>query len=195
MQCLRTPLCLLSLRQLPGRPDWLELWRNSAVKLGKQFSCSAVKILGKVYTPWPFKPKGYYHLYLSHPGLGWLYVFSSLPPCPLPQRLLPLMSKPFELNHRYLEQSIYRSGEMYWMTFPCPCPKVMAMALISKNLLVRTIKWEPLIWSLQNVVALLFWSWLLHPGILSVGIENGTHWSWNFKVILAMLTQNSNILI
>ena len=35
-----------------------------------------------------------------------------------------------------------------------PWPKVMAVALINKNLLVRTIKWEPLTWSLQNLVAI-----------------------------------------
>ena len=49
---------------------------------------------------------------LSHPGLGWLYVFSSFPPrlpppCPVPQQLLPLTSKQFELNIRYLAQRIY----------------------------------------------------------------------------------------
>ena len=48
----------------------------------------------------------------------------------------------FELNHSYLAQRIYGSGEMYWMTFPWPWPKVMAVASISKNLLVCTIKWE-----------------------------------------------------
>ena len=31
--------------------------------------------------------------------------------------LLPLTSKPFELNLRYLGQRIYKSGKMYWMTF------------------------------------------------------------------------------
>ena len=85
------------------------------------------------------------------------YVLSSFPPRPLPppQKLFPLTSKPFELNLWYLAQTIYGSGEMYWMTFPWPWPKVMAVALISKNLLVCTIKWEPLIPSLQNVAALL----------------------------------------
>ena len=99
---------------------------------------------------------------LSHPGLGWLYVFSSFPPRPPPprprpppQQLLPLASKPFELNLRYLAQKIYGSGEMYWMTFLWPWPNVTAVALISKNLLVCTIKWESLIRSLQNVAALL----------------------------------------
>ena len=60
--------------------------------------------------------------YLSHPSLGWLYVFNSFPPCPRPppQKLFPLTSKPFELNLWYLAQRIYGSGEMYWMTFPWP---------------------------------------------------------------------------
>ena len=95
---------------------------------------------------------------LSHPGLGWLYVFSSFPPRlprPPPQKLFPLMSKPFKLNLWYLAQRMYGSGEMYWMTFPWPWPKVTAVALISKNLLVCTIKSEPLIKSLQNVAAML----------------------------------------
>ena len=100
---------------------------------------------------------------LSHPVLWWLYVFSPFPPrprpCPrrrpLPQKLFPLTSKPFELNLWYLAQRIYGSGELYWMTFPWPWPKVTAVASISQNELVCKIKWEPLIGSLQNVTALL----------------------------------------
>ena len=105
----------------------------------------------------------YLYPLLSHPSLGWLYVFSLFPPPPRPppQQLLPLTSKPFELNLRYLAQRIYGSGEMYWMTFPWPWLKTTAVASISKNLLVCTIKWEPLIRSLQNMAALLPWSWLL----------------------------------
>ena len=85
-------------------------------------------------------------------SLGWLYVFSSFPP---PQQLLPLTSKPFELNLRYLAQRIYGPGEMYSMTFLWPWPKVMAVASISKNLLVCAIKWEPLDGSQQNMATLL----------------------------------------
>ena len=62
----------------------------------------------------------------------------------LPEQVLPLASKLFELNFRYLGQ-IYRFGEMYWMTFPWPWPKVTSVASISKNLLVCTTKWELLI--------------------------------------------------
>ena len=51
---------------------------------------------------------------LSHPSLGWLYVFSSFLPPPQPLLLLP--SKPFKLNLRYLRQRKYRYAEMYWMT-------------------------------------------------------------------------------
>ena len=98
---------------------------------------------------------------LSHPGLGWLYVFSSFPPRPPRWQLLPLTSKPFQLNPRYLAHRIYGSGELYWMTFPWPWPKVMAEASITKNLFVCTIKWEPLIRSLQNMATLLTYSWLL----------------------------------
>ena len=50
-----------------------------------------------------------------------------------------IMAKPFQL--RYLPQRIYGSGEMYWMTFLWPWPKVTAVASISKNLLVCAIKW------------------------------------------------------
>ena len=100
---------------------------------------------------------------LSHTSLGWLYVFNSFPlsrlpphpPHPPPQQLLPLTSKPFQLNLRYLAQNIYGSQEMYWMTFPWPWPKVTAVASISKNLLVCAIKWQPLIASLHNIAALL----------------------------------------
>ena len=66
----------------------------------------------------------------SHPGLGWLYVFSSFPPRPprphprpRTQKLFPLKSKQFELNLSYFAQRIYGSGEIYWMTFPWPWPK------------------------------------------------------------------------
>ena len=92
---------------------------------------------------------------LSHPSLGLLYVFSLFPPQRPHLQLLPLTSKPFELNLRYLAQRIYGSGEMCSMTFPWPWPKVTAVASISKNLLVCAIKWEPLYGSLQNKAALL----------------------------------------
>ena len=93
----------------------------------------------------------------SHPSLGWLYVFSSFPPRPRPprlppQKLLPLTSKLFELNLWYLAHRIYGSGEMYWVTFSWPWPKVTAVSLISKNLLVCMIKWEPLTGFWSNFV-------------------------------------------
>ena len=78
---------------------------------------------------------------LSHPSLGWLYVFSSFPPPrPPPQWLLLLTSKPFELHLRYLGQRKYGSGKMYCVTFGWPWPKVTAVTLINKNLLVCRIK-------------------------------------------------------
>ena len=95
---------------------------------------------------------------LSHPSLGWLYVFSTFPPPP--PRFLLLTSKPFELNLRYLRQRKYGSGKMYWMTFGWPWPKVTAVTLINKNLLVCRIKWEPLNRSLQNLVTISPWSCL-----------------------------------
>ena len=45
------------------------------------------------------------------------------------QRLLLPM---FVLNLRYLGQRKYKFGEMYWMTFPWPRPKVMAVAITAK---------------------------------------------------------------
>ena len=52
------------------------------------------------------------------------------------------------------------------MTFLWPWPKVTAVALINKNLLVCRIKWEPLNQSLQNLVAISHWSCLLPVLIL-----------------------------
>ena len=101
---------------------------------------------------------------LSHPSLGWLYVFSSFPPPrpppPPPQWLLLLTSKPFELPLRYLGQRKYRSGKIYWMTFRWPWLKVTAVTLINKNLVVCRVKWEPLNQSLQNLIAISPYSWL-----------------------------------
>ena len=75
---------------------------------------------------------------------------------PPPQQRLPLTSKPFELNLRYLAQRIYGSGEMYWMTFPWPWPNVTAVASISKYFIVCAIKWEPLIESPPNLTTLFY---------------------------------------
>ena len=63
---------------------------------------------------------------------------------------LCFQSKPFKLNLRYLGQRKYRSGKMYWMTFGWSWPKVTAVTLINKNLVVCRIKWEPLNQSLQK---------------------------------------------
>ena len=53
--------------------------------------------------------------------------------------LLPLMSKLFALHLRYVGQRKYRFGEMHWMTFPWPWPKITAVALMKKNVLVSAI--------------------------------------------------------
>ena len=93
--------------------------------------------------------------YLSQPGLGWLYVFSSFPPRP------PLTSKPFELHLRYWGQRIYRSGKMYWMTFPWPWPKVTVAASINKNLHDKVRTTHPVTTTLGSFIALImvirFW--------------------------------------
>ena len=66
------------------------------------------------------------------------YVFSLFPPRPPrppPQRLLPLTSKSCMPKLTYLGQRIYRSGEIYWMTFLWPWPKVTAVALVKRKCL------------------------------------------------------------
>ena len=57
---------------------------------------------------------------ISHPGLGWLNAFSSFPPQPL----WLLITKPFILNLRYLEQRGCSSG--YWVVgiLDSPCLSV-----------------------------------------------------------------------
>ena len=60
------------------------------------------------------------------------------------------------MNLRYLGQRNYRSGIMYWMTFWWPWPKVTAVTLINKNLLVCKINWEPLNQLLQSLVVIFF---------------------------------------
>ena len=111
--------------------------------------CNALFVVNKI------KPR----YIIKSPSLGWLYVFSSFPPPP-PQWLLLLTSKPFQLNLKYLRQRKYRSWKMYWMTFWWPWPKVTAVTLINKKLLVCRIKWEPLNQSLLNFVAISLWSCL-----------------------------------
>ena len=116
-------------------------------------------------------------VFLSHPILVWLYVFSSFPPPrprppPPPQWLLLLTSKPFQLDLKYLGQRKYRPGKMYWMTFGWPWPKVTAVTLINKKLLVCKIMWKPLNQSLQDLVAIflplvMVITWLDFEGILS----------------------------
>ena len=60
------------------------------------------------------------------------------------------------INLRYLGQRKYQSGIMYWMTFWWPWPKVTAVTLINKNLLVCKINWEPLNQLLQSLVVIFF---------------------------------------
>ena len=56
----------------------------------------------------------------------------------------------FCFSHQNQRQRRYTPGKIYWMTFLWPSPKFTTVALINKNLLVCTIKWEPLIQSLHN---------------------------------------------
>ena len=82
------------------------------------------------------------------------FVSAAASPPPLPQWLLLLMSKPFQLDLTYLGQRKYRSGKMYWVNFGWPWSKVTAVTLINKNLLACRIKWEPLNQSQQNLAAM-----------------------------------------
>ena len=114
------------------------------------------------------------HLIIKSPWPGVAYVFSLFlprpPPCLPPLKLFPLTSKPFELNLSHLGQRLYKSGEMYGMTFPWPWRKVTAVAFSSKNLLARTLKWEPLITTnCSSIIALVMViTWL---DIREVGLE------------------------
>ena len=47
----------------------------------------------------------------------------------------------------------------YDFCFGWPWPKVTAVSLINKNLLVCRIKWEPFNQSLQHLVAIFLWAW------------------------------------
>ena len=128
---------------------------------------------------------------LSHPSLGWLNVFSLFPlPCPPPppQWLLLLTLKLFELHLRYLGHRKYRSWKMYWMTYDL-WPKVTAVTLTNKNLIVCRIKCEPLNQSLQKLVAIFPWSSSSPDYILEASFWNPflanflkNFWMWFFKV-------------
>ena len=68
---------------------------------------------------------------------------------------LILFFLPFALNFWYLGQRKYRYGKMYWTTSPWPWPKVMAVALINKNLLVCTRTTQPIITELDSYIPLV----------------------------------------
>ena len=106
---------------------------------------------------------------LSHPSLGWLYVFSSFPPPrprPPPHWLLLLTSKPFEVDLRCLGQRKYSSGKMYWMTvtltqghgcdidkqkFPCLQDKVRITQPITTKLGSYIIAYIPLVMVITRI--------------------------------------------
>ena len=107
-------------QQLYGEDIWhLNIFKPSVIQFLVHLTSFLISILVKFYC--------FTSLW------GWLYVFSLFPPCPPPQQPLPLTSQPFELNLRYLGQRIYRSVEIYWMTFPWTLPRVTAVASISKK--------------------------------------------------------------
>ena len=92
---IRLPQCQCS------NPEWYGLmYHIDPQELNLQTSFS--NVFSSCENCWVF----YTFFALSHPGLGWLYVFSSFPPRPPPQNLFPLTSKPFELNLWYLAQRI-----------------------------------------------------------------------------------------
>ena len=70
---------------------------------------------------------------------------------------------------------------MYWMTFLWPWPKVTAVALMIKNLIVCRIKWEPLNQLLQNLVTISLWSnYLIRFWRNSVGNFFLSNFLWKF---------------
>ena len=92
-------------------------------------------------------------LFLNQPGLGWLYVFNSFQlrldaaassTASATVSAASTAAATFAPHVKYLGQRIYRSGEMYWMTFSWLWPKVTAVAWISQKLLVCTIKFSNL---------------------------------------------------
>ena len=121
------------------------------------------------------------------PSLGWLYVFSLFSLRPLPQQLLPLTSKPFELNLRYLGQGIYRSGKMYWVTFPWP--KVMAVK--NWNFDKFSLKILDVFFSRSNTVLAISQEWLVRL----MWNENEVHgmdtgynmWPWHLISLMTFL--------
>ena len=123
---------------------------------------------------------------IKSPQSVWLYVFSSFPLPPPPQRLLLLMLKAFELNLRYLGQRKYRSGKMYLLVtfiqghgcdidkqkFACLQDKVRITQLITTKLgsyipLVMLITW----WGQT-----LYWTYLRN-GLGWVGLWGFLWWA------------------
>ena len=95
------------------------------------------------------------------------------------------MSKPFELNLRYLGQRMYWSWKMYWVTFLWLWPNVMTVALINKKFLVCRIKWEPFNQSITTklgsyIPLVMLITWLDFEGIpLETVLPN---FLWKFRV-------------
>ena len=117
-------------------------WKIQANVIKSMTKCQWFGLFEKI---WIFNARFWIWRLVRHPGVGSLFPPQHLP-CPpmLPlQRLLPLTSKLIELNLRFFGQRKYSSGEIYWMAYPWPWPKVMVMALINKSFLACAIKWWP----------------------------------------------------
>ena len=93
------------------------------------------------------------------------------------------MWKPFELNLRYLDKESIGLG-MYWMTFWWPCPKVTAVTLINKNLLVCRIKstTQPITTELDSYIPLVIFYHLIRLWRNSVGNFFGANFLWKFRI-------------
>ena len=92
-----------------------------------------------------FKFRLAFYVYLSHPSLEWLHVFSSFPLPPLPQQLLP--HTPNSWGNVLVDLSLT-------LTLCQGC------GIDRHKFVVCMIKWELLVRSLQNMVAILYQSWL-----------------------------------
>ena len=98
--------------------------------------------------------------------------------------LLPLTSKPFVLNLKIFGMKKYRSGDMYWVTFLWPWPKVMVKALLIKEKFpFSVIEWEPLIQSLQNLASISPYSWLVPYKIFNI-----FHWKLCFWLFFNIIS-------
>ena len=102
---------------------------------------------------------------LSHPSLGWL-CFQFVSAAAAATTFASDMSKPFELDIRYLGQRKHRCGKMYWVTLTqghgCDIDKQKLACLLDK-----VITTQPITTKLGSYISLVMViTWLDFGGIL-----------------------------